>query len=96
MRCLATGHYWLGRVVDAGKDHGLGKGILKQVTARRETINDTLFTEGDLAIAIEWYGRTTDDDEGLIFEKWVDTEGDASVQTIINSTELITSDGGGR
>ena len=75
-------------MVDAGEDHFLGKGILKKVTARRETISDTLFTEGDLAIAIEWFDRTTDDDEGVSFEKWVDTEGDAAVQTIINSTEL--------
>ena len=85
---FAPGHYWLGRVVDAGKNHHLGKGVLKQVTAARVTISDTMFTQGDIAIAIEWYDRTTDDDEGLSFEKWLDTEGDASVQTIINSTEL--------
>ena len=45
-------------------------------------------TEGDIAIAIEWYDRTEDDDEGLSFVKWVDTNGGAAVQNIINSTEL--------
>ena len=87
LRVLCAGHFWLGRVVDAGKKHFLGAGVMKQVTARRETINDTMFTEADIAIAIEWFDRTTDS-EGLTFERWVDTEGDASVQTIINSTEL--------
>ena len=71
--CLSpmTGHYWVGRVVDAGTDHFLGKGVLKQVTRRHETINDTMFTEGDIAIAIEWFDRTEEDgDDGLHFEKW--------------------------
>ena len=31
---------------------------MKQVTKRREDINGTMFTEGDLAIAIEWWDRT--------------------------------------
>tara|TARA_B110000027_G_C16025282_1_gene258230 strand:- start:69 stop:788 length:720 start_codon:yes stop_codon:yes gene_type:complete len=83
-----TGHYWVGRVVDAGKKHHLGDGVLKQVTARRETINDTMFTEGDIAIAVQWYDRTSDDDDGLSFTKWCDPEGDAATQCIINSTEL--------
>jgi len=83
-----AGHYWVGRVVDAGKKHHLGDGVLKQVTARRETINDTMFTEGDIAIAVQWYDRTSDDDDGLSFTKWCDPEGDAATQCIINSTEL--------
>jgi hypothetical protein len=86
-RACFTGHNWLGRVVDAGTNHHLGKGVLKQVTKRRDDINGNMFTEGDIAIAVEWYNRTTDDD-GLSFEKWVDTEGDTSRQDIINSTEL--------
>ena len=45
-----------------------------------------MFTEGDIAIAIEWWDRTTDD-EGLTFEKWVDTDGDTLVQDIINSRQ---------
>ena len=63
-----------------------GRGVLKQVTTR-ETINSTMFTAGDFAIAVEWFDRT-DEENGLSFEKWEDTEGDASVQDIINSTEL--------
>ena len=92
---FAPGHYWLGRVVDAGKNHHLGKGVLKQVTAARVTISDTMFTQGDIAIAIEWYDRTTDDDEGLSFEKWLDTEGDASVQTISSGGNAARIDGPG-
>jgi hypothetical protein len=74
-------------VVDAGTNHFLGKGVIKQVTKRREDINGTMFTEGDLAIAIEWWDRTTDE-EGLTFERWVDTTRDVPAQDIINSTEL--------
>ena len=33
--------------------------MLKQVTKRREDIDGTMFTEGDIAIAIEWYDPTT-------------------------------------
>ena len=87
MGCLFTGHYWLGRVADAGTNHNLGKGVVKQVTKRREDINGNMFTEGDIAIAVEWYDRVTDD-EGLSFEKWLDTEGNTSRQDVINSTEL--------
>ena len=74
-------------MVDAGTNHFLGKGVMKQVTKRREDINGTMFTEGDLAIAIEWWDRTTDE-EGLTFERWVDTTRDVPAQDIINSTEL--------
>ena len=63
--------------------------MLKKVTKRREDINGTMFTEGDIAIAVQWYDRADGDgDDGLSFEEWVDTEGDAGVQDIINSTEL--------
>jgi len=82
-----AGHHWLGRVVDAGADHFLGKGVLKQVTKRREDIDGTMFTEGDIAIAVEWYDRTTEDDEGLLFTKEVGADG-AAVRSVINSTEL--------
>ena len=74
-------------MVDAGTNHFLGKSVMKQVTKRREDINGTMFTEGDLAIAIEWWDRTTDE-EGLTFERWVDTTRDVPAQDIINSTEL--------
>jgi hypothetical protein len=85
---FVAGHYWIGRVVDAGAKHHLGAGVLKQVTKRREDINDTMFTEGDIAIAIEWYDRT-DDEDGLSFTKEVGPEADAATpQSIINSTEL--------
>ena len=88
---LASGHFWLGRIVDAGQKHFLGDGVLKQVTKRRDDINGTMFTEGDIAIAIQWYDRVDGESDGLSFEKWVDTEGDASKQDIINSTELRAS-----
>ena len=52
------------------------------------TINGNMFTEGDLAIAVEWYDRTEDDSDGLTFSKWQDTQGDASMPNIVNSTEL--------
>ena len=38
------------------------------------TINGNMFTEGDLAIAVEWYDRTEDDSDGLTFSKWQDTQ----------------------
>ena len=80
-------------MVDAGADHFLGKGVLRKVTQRRETINDTMFTEGDIAIAIQWYDRcvvpgTADNDDGLDFERWVSDNDNAGAQDIINSTEL--------
>ena len=74
-------------MVDAGADHFLGKGVLKKVTQRREDIDGTMFTEGDIAIAVEWYDRTTEDDEGLSFSKEIGANG-AAVRGIINSTEL--------
>ena len=74
-------------MVDAGADHFLGKGVLKQVTKRREDIDGTMFTEGDIAIAVEWYDRMTEDDEGLLFTKEVGADG-AAVRSVINSTEL--------
>ena len=74
-------------MVDAGTNHFLGKGVVKQVTKRRDDIDGTMFTEGDLAVAIEWWDRTTDA-EGLSFEKWIDTERAVPGQDIINSTEL--------
>lgn len=57
------------------------------MTQRREDIDGTMFTEGDIAIAVEWYDRTTDDDEGLSFVKEQGADG-AAVRGIINSTEL--------
>jgi len=41
-----------------------------------------------IAIAIEWYERTSDDDDGLSFERWVSDAADAGDQDITNSTEL--------
>ena len=52
--CYTAGHYWVGHVVDAGTNHVLGKGVVQQVTKQRDTINDTMFTKDDIAIAIEW------------------------------------------
>ena len=65
--------------------------MVKQVTKRRDDINGTMFTEGDIAIAIQWDDRLDDESDRLSFEKWVDTEGDAFGQDIINSTELRAS-----
>ena len=41
-----------------------------QVTKRRLDINGTMFTEGDFAIAVQWYDRLAEDMEGLKFRKW--------------------------
>ena len=41
-----AGHFWLARVVDTGTKHFLGAGVVRQITARRDTIQCTLFTEG--------------------------------------------------
>ena len=30
-----AGHFWLARVVDAGEDHFMGKGVVRKVTERR-------------------------------------------------------------
>ena len=56
------------------------------MTQRREDINSTMFTKGDIAIAIEWFEWTTEDYDGLTFEQGVNMEG--ATQDIINSTEL--------
>ena len=64
--------------------------MLKQVTKRREDIDGTMFTEGDIAIAIEWYDRDADDADGLSFTKELNAEGAAS-RSIVNSTELRAS-----
>ena len=49
-----------------------------------------MFTEGDIAIAIEWYDRDADDADGLSFTKELNAEGAAS-RSIVNSTELRAS-----
>ena len=55
--CLCAGHYWIGRVVEAEGGFA-GRGVLKQVTTR-ESINSTMFTAGDFAIALsDSIGRT--------------------------------------
>lgn len=66
------------------------------MTVRRETIQGTLFTEGDIIIAVEWLDRLPEDEFGLTFVKWkdpsnVDQEA-ASTQCIVNSSELRAID----
>ena len=63
-----------------------GYRALTELWARSEDINGTMFTEGDIAIAIQWYDRVDGESDGLSFEKWVDAEpeGDASKQDIIH------------
>ena len=73
--------------MDANTNHHLGPGVVKQVTARHETINNTMFTEGDIAVAIQWLDRTEEDADGLSFCKELNDDGAASA-SIINSTEL--------
>lgn len=51
------GHFWLARVVDAGTSHFLGNGVVKQVTSQRESFQGTLFTKGDIMIAVQWLDR---------------------------------------
>ena len=42
-----AGHFWLARVVAAGTNHFLGPGVVRQISTRRESIQSTLFTEGE-------------------------------------------------
>ena len=86
-----AGHYWLARVVDAGEKHHLGDGVVRQITAQRETIQGTTYTRGDIAIAVEWYDRVDDTADGLKFVKWVPPS-DAPAQCVVNSTELRAID----
>ena len=87
-----AGHFWLARVVDAGKKHFLGDGVVKQVTGRRESYQNTLFTEGDVMIAGEWLDRVPEDDQHLTFIKWNDSSENAPPYGVINSTELRAID----
>lgn len=90
-----SGHFWLARVVDPGTQHFFGAGVVRQITARRETIQCTLFTEGDIVIAVEWLDRVPEDQEGLTFVNWKDPnagqEG-APSYGVVNSTELRAID----
>ena len=59
--------------MDAGTGHFLGSGVVKQVSARRESCQNTLFTTGDIMIAVKWLDRVPEDDQHLTFAKWKDT-----------------------
>ena len=61
-----------------------------QVTKRRLDINGTRFNEGDLAIAVQWYDRLSENLEGLRFRMWRlkwRPAGDDGI-SLVNSTEL--------
>ena len=69
--------------------------MLPQVTERRTIIQGNLFTEGDIAIAVQWYDRLPIDPQGLKFRKWTPPRepGEEPVPpTIMNSTELRAID----
>ena len=63
-----------------------------QVTKRRLDINGTMFTEGDFAIAVQWYDRLAEDMEGLKFRKWTPDAADEDGISMVNSTELRAVD----
>lgn len=87
-----SGHFWLARVVSAGEQHFLGDGVVRQVTVQRECIQNTLFTKGDIIIAVEWFDRVPDDPTGLTFTKWQGTPTASPPFAVVNSTELRAID----
>ena len=72
--------------------HFLGDGVVKQVTARRESCQSTLFTEGDIMIAVAWFDRVPEDDQNLTFVKWMDPSDNPPPYGVVNSTELRAID----
>ena len=54
---------------------------------RRETINGNLFTQGDYAIAVEWFDRSAEDAAGLTFVSWTPPDAPEGL-LIVNSSEL--------
>lgn len=77
-----TEDYLIGVTVDAGN----GGPIIKQVNSRSERINDTEFTRGDYAIAVQWFHRYAGDDSRLTFVKGT-YDGDIK-HDVLNSTDL--------
>jgi hypothetical protein len=74
--------YWVGQVLDAGD----GSPVVKRAGGR-ETINKTAFSEGDLAIAVQWFHRDDGDSERRTFI--VDPPHSDPLQVdVFNSSEL--------
>jgi hypothetical protein len=57
------------------------------VDKRRETINGNLFTQGDYAIAVEWFDRSAEDASALTFVSWTSPEAPEG-PLVVNSSEL--------
>ena len=52
----------------------------------------TTFTEGDFAIAVQWYDRLAEDLEGLKFRREIPQDPEDDGISIVNSTELRAVD----
>ena len=83
-------HFWIFRAVDAGN----GTPIIQKFKDRRGSLadkfgNSTLFTEGDYAIAVEWWDRDPADDTNLTFMPWVPNGATfGKYHCVVNSTEV--------
>ena len=74
--------YWVGQVLDVGD----GSPVVKRAGGR-ETINKTAFSEGDMAIAVQWFHRDDGDSERRTFI--VDPPHSDPLQVdVFNSSEL--------
>ena len=78
------------RAVDAGN----GSPVIEKFAGRRGFLEDkfgnkTLFTEGDYAIAVEWWDRDPADPTDLTFMPWVPAGATlGKYHCIVNSTEV--------
>jgi hypothetical protein len=77
----AVDPYWIARAVDGGD----GSPIIKQITARGETINGTHFTRGDFVIAVRFFHRDDADPQRLTH---IEDPTHAGQVDVLNSTEL--------
>lgn len=80
--------YWIGRGAPGGR--GDGTCIIRDDFKGRQTFEGTQFSEGDVAIAVEWYDRHPSDPDGMHFVRWdhVAAGNAADTRYVLNSTEL--------
>jgi len=61
--------YWIGRGAPGGRRDGTC--IIKDdFTSARETFEGPLFSQGDVAIAVEWFALHPSDEEGMHYVLW--------------------------
>ena len=81
--------YWIGRGAPGGRDDGTC--IIKDnFTSAREIFEGTLFSLGDVAIAVEWFALHPSDGDGMHYVLWdhVADGNAADTRFVLNSTEL--------